>query len=168
MPISFTPTDNEAAKVWLDKILLPVTPEVITIHNEDKNEIITLADGQPATIQKLDGAQVFSFEILIPNNPDTFVFNDHLEGIRTYTDWVWNKKWNKEPVVLTITRPNGVSTNEKVTLSTYSYDEDAKIAGDYKMKLEFKQYHPWGNHELNVDANRVLEIKKGVRNWRNV
>lgn len=159
---------NEAAKFYIDDVLLPITPAQITIKNANKNISTQLVDGRPATIPQLDGAQQVTFDFIIPNQKETCAFNEELKGIRFYTDLVWYIKQKRQPVVLTITRANGVYTNIVAMLDDYSYVEDAEHNSDYYFSVSFTEWAEWRNQEINSDINGKLEAAKSARNWKGV
>lgn len=153
-------------RFYINDILLPQTPASFTISNENNNETVMLANGRPFTIAKLDGAQTFEFEFEITQKAYPYTFSDALEGIRFYTDLVWQLKEDRNPVRLTILRSRGQpATCVNALLWDYSYVEDADNAGDYTFKLVFKEYHPQNNQELDVQIEHHLITAGNARGW---
>lgn len=153
-------------KFYLNDILLPQTPGSFTISNQNNNEEIQLANGNPFTLALLDGAQKFEFEFEITTKAYPYTFSDALEGIRFYTDLVWQLKQDRNPILLTILRSRGQpSTCVHVLLDDYSYTEDAENANDYTFKLSFTEYHPQNNQELDIRAKHHLITAGNARGW---
>lgn len=57
---------RDAYDVWLDNLLLPVTPSSMTIKTDNKNETVTLVDGGDINIVKTPGLTEVSFDFLVP------------------------------------------------------------------------------------------------------
>lgn len=151
---------------WIDDVKLPQTPGSFTISNNNKNEEITLANGQPFTLPQLDGAQKFEFEFEYTTKDYPWQFTDIKEDIRFYTDYFWRIKDNRNPVKLTIIRSRGEpSTCVEVLLDDYSYTEDADNGNDYIFKLSFSEYHPQNNQELDIDIQHHLIAAGHARGW---
>lgn len=173
---------NRPAEFYLDNHLIPVTPHVFKINNNSTNESDQLVDGTPITIPKLDKAQSFEIEFIFlhdqrfqRNAYSTFTkqpseLNESGMAITWYevkdlTDYLWQKKQDREPVVLTIIYPNQENLNLKALLDDYSYTQDATNASDYEFSLTFTEYHPALNQEIDVELQNTL-IKHDIRSLR--
>lgn len=153
-------------KFFINDIQLPQTPGSFTISNSNQNETVILANGRPFTIPRLDGPQKFEFEFEITTKAYPYTFKDALEGIRFYTDLVWQIKQDRNPVVLKIIRSqNQPPTCVTVLLDDYSYTEDAENANDYIFKVSFTEYHPQNNQELDVQIEHHLITAGEARGW---
>lgn len=166
---------NAPAEFWMDDVLLPVTPETLTINNENTNESDQLVDGTPITISKLDKAQKLSFSFLVPKDLDldevrrqSWVFSESSVTDCSYlTDYLWNVKQSREPVTLTILLGGEGWLNAKFLLDDYTYTQEATNASDYRFDLSFTEYYPAENQEINVELQNTL-VRKGIRSARNV
>lgn len=157
---------SDIYKFYINDVLLPQTPSSFTISNDNKNEVVTLANGLPFTVAKYDGAQKFEFEFDITQKAYPFTFKEELQGIRFYTDLVWKLSMDREPVTLTIIRSHGQpSTCVTALLDDYSYTEDAENAGDYTFKISFTEYHPQNNQELDGQIEHHLITAGNARGW---
>lgn len=157
---------SDAYKFYINDILLPQTPASITISNANHNDVFVLANGRPFTVPKFDGPQTFEFEFEITQKAYPYTFKDSLEGIRFYTDLVWQLKQDRDPITLTIIRSrNQPSTCVTVLLDDYSYTEDAENASDYIFKIKFTEYHPQNNQELDVEVQHHLVTAGQARGW---
>lgn len=153
-------------KVYINNVLLPQTPESITISNSNNNEVITLANGQSFTLPRLDSPQKFEFEFEITQKAYPWTFQEAMHGIRFFTDMVWQIKQDRNPIPLTITRTRGQPpTNVTVLLDDYSYTEDANNASDYKFKVTFTEWHPQNNQELDTNITHHLITAGYARGW---
>ena len=151
-------------------VLLPQTPSKITISNEDKTEVVSTADGRPFTIPHYDGPQKIEFEFDITCKDYPFTFKDAQEGIRFYTDLMWDIKAQKGPIGITIIRSGGQPyTDMRVLLQDYSYVEDAENANDYTFSVTFMDYYTQTNHEASGSGDpigRLVKADKNFTDWK--
>lgn len=173
---------NRAAEFYLDTNLLPITPYNWKVNNNNQNESDSLVDGNPITVAKLDKAQSFSMDFIFlhdqqfyRNRYSTFTSNPEPdeEGnfISTYTevkdltDYLWNVKQARDPVVLTIIYPFQENLNLRVILDDYTYTQSADNASDYEFNLTFTEYHEALNQEVDVELQNTL-IRHNIRALR--
>lgn len=175
---------DRAAEFYLDNHLLPVTPHTFKVNNNNTNESEQLVDGTPITIAKLDKAQTFSMDFIFlhdqrfwRNTYSTFSTREESDptmGVRTtitwfevkdLTDYLWEKKQSRQPVVITIIYPNQENLNLKALLDDYSYTQTAENASDYEFSLTFTEYHPALNQELDIELKNTL-VKHDIRSLR--
>lgn len=172
MPFSYV-SRNEAridqpAKFYLDKLLIGTTPEIFSINNNSNNESDIMADGSPYTLAAKDKAQSFSIEfpVFLTYDPG-LVFSECKDyDISTYSDFWWIQKNEKfEPVVLTIMYGGGTTFNQKMLIESWDYNQDAKYASDWKVKLSLTDYHPIVNVAVGQAPNNPL-VEQGLREGR--
>ena len=72
--------------VYLEKMLLPVTPSKITIKTKGQNKTIDLIDSSQINILKQPGLSEISFDILLPQ--EEYHFSNY---------WVDKSKENEPP-----------------------------------------------------------------------
>lgn len=163
---------NQAAKFWLGKFLLPITPNDFEIKNNNQNESKSSVDGTPITVAKRDKAQTFTFSFLFfygaTNYVDPFVSETAAEIPQNYkelTDYLWVLKWEKMPVNLVIEYTDGTSIAGEFLLDDYSYKQDATNGSDYEFSLTLTEYYPALNYEVNSMLRNSL-IEQGIRNPR--
>ena len=175
---------NKPAEFYLDNNLLPVTPHTWEISNENCNESTQTTQGHPLTIPKLDKAQKFKMEFIFLHDQrfqrnlySTLVEqkSENTVGgtavtwfeVKDLTDFLWQKKADRDPFVLTIIYPNQENLNLKAILDDYTYTQDATDASDYKFSLSFTEYHEALNQEVDVELKNTL-IKHNIRALRDV
>lgn len=164
---------NKAVEIWMDKILLPITPDDLDIKNVDKNESTQSVDGTPITIARGDAAQMFGLTFYIPIYLDQYrdpylVFPDStLKNAKEFTDWLWTVKYERKSFVLTVIWADGTQLNGEFLLRDYHYDISAKNASDYVFDLTFEEYYPVANYEVSEGLVNSL-IMHGIRNPRRV
>ena len=66
--------------VFLNNILLPVTPGSITIDSDGKNEVVELIDGSEINVLKVPGLKTVNFEARLPQTVLPFAVYEVLES----------------------------------------------------------------------------------------
>lgn len=169
--MTFRSVPDEAAKVWFDNLLLPVTPDTLQIKNTNKNESLQSVDGTPITIPKRDPAQTFTLSFFVPIyldysfNPYWCYEHTNITQVKTLTDYFWYLKQDREPFVMTIAYPDGSRINGQYLLDDYEYTQDASRGSDYDFSITLTEYYPAQNLELNEGLVNSL-VTHGVRNPR--
>lgn len=159
---------TDAHKVRIGKYYLPITPEIISISNEDHIETKTMANGDFITVSYLDGPQSFGFDIRIYKHDYPFTFTEYWKGRdhKFWTDYLWTLKNEGKPIELVIERSSGVHMVEKVLLKDYSYEEDANDLSDFTIHVTFIDYKMHKNQELDVGVTHQLIADRQARGWK--
>lgn len=136
-----------AYRTYMDGVLLPVTPAKITMKINNQNKTLTLINGEEINFLKAAGLSSVSFELLLPQNKYPFAYGS--QPADYYLSLFERLKTSKQPFqwVLNRSRPNGAAlfyTNMKVSLEDYQIIEDADEGLDIKVKVNLKQYLPFG------------------------
>lgn len=154
-----------------EPVLMPVTPEKLTLKINNQNETVTLIDEGQVSLLKTPGlTEVTINELLLPMQSYPFALYD--EGFQT-ADYFLEKieAWKldtKKPLkfILSRTDPAGeplFDTNISVSVEDYEIVEDA---GDYGMDVAVKdltllEYREWGPKKLEgVVISRAAAVKK--------
>lgn len=142
--------------VYLDRCLLPVTPEKIEMKINNANTTMTLISEGEINILKKAGLTDIDFECLIPQVK--YPFASYKSGFRSaeyFLEYFERLKTKKKPFQFIVSRriPKGkklFSTNMKVTLEEYKITEDAGNGFDVKVKISLKQYRDYGTKTATV------------------
>ena len=150
--------------VYLDKMLLPVSPSKIETSVGSNNKVYDLVNEGEFTVIKSAPLQEIKFEFLIPLHQQPFAhYKSGFIGANVFLEYIKSIKENKEPIQLIITRESskmgaviggvsvlagvlgvtgsiGAFTNLKVTLEDYSIDESAENNGDFLISATFREY----------------------------
>lgn len=152
--------------VYINNILMPVTPEKITQKFKGRNETIDLINGGEVAQIKKYGLAEISMECLIPwtKYPFAIYRNNTFRDQQYYLGKFKAMRNSKKPFVLKIARSapdfeDLYDTNFKVTLENYTVTEDAEEGMDLKVSLEFKEYN-WIGAESLRDVNGKKTVKK--------
>lgn len=147
---------------------LPWTPSSITISNEDRTEVVYLADDRPFTIPHYDGPQTFSFDFTITLEPESisWILPDSVLTFKEWTDYLWTIKQNKEPIRLKLIRTGDLpDMDEPVILKEYSYVEDAEKNNDFTFSVSFINWHGQQNQEIDALEEHGLILTQNARGW---
>lgn len=141
---------------YLDKCLLPVTPDKVTIKIGNANKTVTLINEGEINILKKAKLTDIEFECYIPQVKQPYaVYKSGFKGAKHFLEQFEKFKTSNEPFQFILCRklPNGKSlfnTNMKVTLEDYKITEDAKEGFDVKVKIKLKQWRDYGTKQVKV------------------
>lgn len=143
---------------YLDKCLLPVTPEKLTISIENQNKTVNLINEGEINLLKKAGLTEVEFECEIPQVKQPYAVYTNSSGFRKasyFLDYFETLKTSQKPFQFIVCRkkPNGKSlfnTNIKVSLESYKLTEDAKEGFDIKVKIKLKQWREYGTKTIKV------------------
>lgn len=147
---------------YLDKCLLPITPQKLQIKINNANDTITLIDEGQINILKKAELTDIEFECEIPQVQYPFArYKDGFQGASYFLNYFESLKAGKKPFQFIVSRalPNGkvlFSTNIKVSMESYTITEQAKNAFDLMVKIKLKQYREYGTKTVNV---KIAESK---------
>lgn len=143
---------------YLDKCLLPVTPEKLTISISNQNDTVNLINEGEINILKKAGLTDIEFECEIPQVKQPYAVYTNSSGFRVATyflDYFEKLKTSGKPFQFIVCRkkPNGKSlfnTNIKVSMEDYKLTEDAGNGFDINVKIRLKQWRDYGTKQVKV------------------
>ena len=147
---------NSAYDVYLDKCLLPVTPEKIETKINNKNKTVTLINEGEINILKNAGLTEVELTCLIPQVRQPYaVYKSGFRGAKYFLDYFEELKTEKEPFQFIVCRrlPSGkklFNTNLTVSMEDYKITEDVKEGFDLSVKVSLKQYRDYGTKTVNI------------------
>ncbi len=133
-------------EIYIDRWLLPLTPQEIKISSENKNNTIMLINQGEFNILKKEGLKKISFEFILPAYKYPFVNNSlGFKNTKEYIAKLERLKMKKMPFQFIITRkyPTGKSyynTNIKVSLENYEIKDTVEEFMDVVVSVELKEY----------------------------
>lgn len=133
-------------EIYIDRWLLPLTPQEIKISSENKNNTIMLINQGEFNILKKEGLKKISFEFILPAYKYPFVNNSlGFKNPKEYIAKLERLKMKKMPFQFIITRkyPTGKSyynTNIKVSLENYEIKDTVEEFMDVVVSVELKEY----------------------------
>lgn len=149
-----------AYNVYLDKCLLPVAPEKITIKIKNGNKTFTLINEGEVNVLKNAKLSEVELTCVLPNisGYPFAVYKDGFKPAEYYLSEFERLKSSKKPFQFIVARekPDGkrfCSTNLKVSLEDYSIEESAKNGFDVKVKIKLKQYREYGTKTVKVSQS---------------
>ena len=142
--------------IYIDRMLIPVNPEKITISTKNKNETLSLINSAEINILKADGLRDISFKMVLPAYRYPFV--NTMQGFNKpwhYLDKLARLKENRKPFQFIIARryPNGkqyFNTNIKVALEEYPHEDDVDEGMDIVVTVKLKEYRDPRATKLNM------------------
>lgn len=146
--------DLKAHDVYIGGLLLPITPGEIQTSIKNKNEVVSLINGDDLNLLKKPGLTELSFDMRLPSVPypavGQFISQDkalgHLERLKV------NEEKEREVfqfIIIRYTRGLVNSINEKVTLEDYEIKESSDQAGDLIVSIKLKQYIPMKTQKMD-------------------
>ena len=118
-----------AYKMYLDGVLMPITPGKVKVKINNQNKTLTLINGQEINILKKPGLTDISFDLVLPQVSYPFS-NGGAQSAQTYLNLFERLKSKKKRFqwILSRCRPNGAAlfySNMKVSLEDYQITDDA-------------------------------------------
>ncbi|MBD5103718.1 MAG: hydrolase [Ruminococcaceae bacterium] len=141
---------------YLDKCLLPITPQKLQIKINSANSTVTLINEGEVNLLKNTKLTDIEFECEIPQVKYPFaVYPNGFKGASYYLDYFENLKTDKKPFQFIVSRsmPTGkslFSTNIKVSMESYTITEQAKNGFDLTVKIKLKQYREYGTKTATI------------------
>lgn len=144
-------------ELYLGRMLLPVTPEKISLSIRNKNETLVLIDGGEINIPKEAGLTEISFSALLPQAKYPFARYEGggFQNADVFVDYLEQLKASKAPFQFILNRmtPAGkrlFDTNMSVTLEEYSIDESAGNGFDLMADIRLKQWRAYGTKIIEI------------------
>lgn len=142
-------------RMYLDGLLMPITPAKVTTKIANQNETATLINGEQINQLKAPGLTGVSFELLLPQVSYPFAVGVTLPP-RVYLARFEQLKTGCTPFqwILSRCRPGlllpDFYSNLTVSLEDYEIIDDAEEGFDLKVKIELKQYRDYGTRRVTV------------------
>lgn len=143
-----------AYKMYLDGVLMPITPSKVKVKINNQNETLTLINGEEINILKAAGLSDVSFDLLLPQVPYPFT-NGGAQPADYYLSLLERLKTAKEPFqwILNREKPNGSRlfyTNLTVGMEDYQITDDAEEGFDITVTVSLKQYRHYGTKTVTI------------------
>lgn len=143
-----------AYKMYLDKVLVPITPSKVKMKINNQNEAMNLISGEEINILKSPGLTDVSFDLLLPQAPYPFT-NSGAQSAEFYLSKLEQLKNGKKPFqwILSRVRPDGqvlFYSNLTVGLEDYQITDDAGEGFDLTVAVKLKQYRHYGAKTVTI------------------
>lgn len=145
--------------VYLDRCLLPVTPEKLQMKINNANKTVTLINEGEINILKKAKLTDVEFECDIPQVKHPYaVYKSGFKGADYFLDQFEALKTSGKPFQFIVCRrlPNDkklFNTNIKVSMEDYKITEDAGEGFDLKVKVKLKQWRDYGTKTINIQIS---------------
>lgn len=148
---------NKGYLVYLDYVLLPVTPSNINLKIQNQNKTIKLINGSEVNILQSAGLTNIEFSFIVPQltkYPFAMYQNDEFKDVSYYTSKLEELKSTKKPFQFIVIRRSPLGqylydTNMTVSLEHYSIIDDASNGFDVMISVSLKQYTQYKTKVLN-------------------
>ncbi len=143
-----------AYKMYLDGVLMPVTPSKVKVKINNQNRTLTLINGEEINILKEAALTDVSFDLVLPQSRYPFT-NGGAQNAQTYLNLFERLKKSKEPFqwILNRSRPNGVAlfySNLTVGMEDYQVTDDVKEGMDIGVSIKLRQYRAFGTKTVTL------------------
>lgn len=147
--------------IYIDRMLIPVNPDRVTISMKNKNETVSLINASELNILKSEGLREISFKIVLPAYKYPFI--NTLQGFnkpKHYLDKLQRLKDNRKPFQFIIARkyPNNkgyFNTNIKVSLEEFNYSDDVSEFMDIPVEIKLKEFKDPRKSELKMIDDKI-------------
>lgn len=141
---------------FIDDVQLPVTPAAMSTIINNNNETITLMNEGEVNILKMPGLTDIEFEVLLPNIQYPFaVYPNGFKPAAHYLNKLKALKVSQKPFPFIVNRalPDGsllfdTDNDLLYSLEDYEIEEDAENGFDINVKINLKQWRPYGTKKL--------------------
>lgn len=143
-----------AYKMYLDGVLMPITPSKVKVKINSQNKTLTLISGEEINILKEAGLTEVSFDLLLPQASYPFA-NGGAQTAQYYLSLFERLKTGKQSFqwILNRSRPDGRGlfySNLTVALEDYQIMDDAKEGFDITVSIKLKQYRAFGTKTITI------------------
>lgn len=143
-----------AYTMYLDGVLMPITPSKVKVKINNQNETLTLINGEEINILKAAGLTDVSFDLLLPQVSYPFT-NGGAQSADYYLSLFERLKTSKQPFqwILNRSMPSGKRlfySNLTVGVEDYQITDDAEEGFDISVTVSLKQYRHYGTKTVTI------------------
>lgn len=144
-----------AYSVYLDGVLLPITPGKLELKVKGQNKTLTLISGEEINLLKEPGLSEIQFDAVFPQVAYPFT-NGRPKTADYYLSKLERLKTGKKHFQYIVSRvtPSGNSlfdTNLKVSLEDYKIVDNAKDGMDITVTIKLKQWRSFGTKTVKIE-----------------
>lgn len=158
--------------VYLDGMLLPVTPALIKIKYKSSNDTMRLIDGGQVTFLRKGEAAAVNFDMLLPRHMYPFCrYESGYIEPEYYIDKLLAIRNGRRPFRFICTRTAGggtylKDTNIRVSLEDMNIHEDAEEGADITVSVELREYRHYTASRIVIE-NSVAVAQDNARETDN-
>ena len=155
-----------AYKMYIDGILMPVTPSKIKIKVNNQNETINLINGEEIQLLKQPGLKDISFDLLLPSVSYPFaIYDGKIQPSQYYIDLFEDLKSGKKSFqwILYRSRPDGrLLSDEDITVALEDYQilDDAKEGFDITVSVKLKEWRSHSTKTVKIEDGKATVDEK--------
>ncbi len=152
--------------IFLDNLLLPVTPEKVVTKIVNKNESVDLINGEQLNLLKSKGLTEIEFDFLLPS--EEYTFANYVSGFlspKIFLDRIDELKRQKKSCKFTLIRSKGFqrnlfNLNMRVSIEDYQIIEDNSNGFDVLISIKLKQYDIKKTKTGTIDSSGKIIVKE--------
>ena len=147
-----------AYKMYLDGVLMPITPSKVKVKINNQNKTYTLNNGEEINNLKESDILVIKYchtlDLILPQSPYPFS-NGGAQSAQTYLNLFERLKKSKAPFqwILNRSRPSGAAlfySNLTVGMEDYQITDDVKEGMDIGVSIKLRQYRAFGTKTVKL------------------
>ncbi len=152
--------------IFLDNLLLPVTPEKVVTKIVNKNQTIDLINGEQLNLLKSKGLTEIEFDFLLPS--EEYPFASYVLGFvspKVFLDRLDTLKRNKQSCKFTLIRSKGFqrdlfNLNMRVSIEDYHIVEDHSNGFDILVSVKLRQFDIKSTKTGTIDSSGKIVVKE--------
>lgn len=154
---------------FLGPMLLPVTPEALTVEIGGNNQVVTLINDGEINILHDPQLKEVSFDALLPTSPQKYPFATYgMAGMEALviSEYIKLMQSQKIPFPFIVAKmrtgsliPVGYEYMQAV-IENYTQKEDANNGPDMVVSLKLKEYREYSTIRIDQGANGVMKAIK--------
>lgn len=146
-------------RLYINGILMPVTPSSITIETPYNSDTFNLIDGTEISVGQSVGLKKISFDLLLPNKEYPFsMYRGGFKRADYYIKKIQNLKLHHFKTVLTTDKGKGINLN--TTLESFNITHSSDNGIDVSVNISLKEYRHYGTKIGVIVDSKKEEAKK--------
>ena len=155
-------------KFYFDEVLLPITPQKLTVKIKGNNKTLTLVNGGDINFLRYPSLTEITFDCVLPMLGQYSFSADTYQKPDYYLSIFEKYMTSQAPFRFIVSRvsPSGellFDTNMKVSLESYTLTEDATKGFDITVAITLKQYIDYATKVITVTKPTEEESKPVVK-----
>ncbi len=152
--------------IFLDNLLLPVTPEKVVTKIVNKNQTIDLINGEQLNLLKSKGLTEIEFDFLLPSEEYPFAkYVLDFVSPKVFLDKLDTLKRNKQSCKFTLIRSKGFqrdlfNLNMRVSVEDYQIVEDNSNGFDILVSVKLRQFDIKSTKTGTIDSSGKIVVKE--------
>ena len=155
---------------YIDKLLLPIAPEEVSIRLPDRNKKIDLINGEVMTILKKPGMRVVTFDCHLLNQPLPFMVGRYASP-RQIIEKLESLKINQSSFQFVIIRKNAQGqrrddTNLTAIVVDFTATESGANGSDYILSVQLEEFQRHSSKTIRLNNGQAtVSVNTNSNRW---